>query len=59
LNPPDGVVSVRGLANDLDVLLDFQQHLQTVQQDDPAVRKKHSNRHSVLARFRQFFPTWR
>src|SRR6266850_3524579 len=51
LNSPDGVVPVRSFANDLDVLLDFQQHLQTVQQDDAAIRKKHSYRHFFLPNF--------
>ncbi len=48
---PDGVVPVRRLAHDPDVLLDFQQHLQTVQKDDAAVGQEHSDRHSVLAQF--------
>src|SRR5207245_3785642 len=51
LYSPDGVVPVRRLANDLDVLLDFQQHLQTVQQDDAAIRQKHSYRHFFLPGF--------
>ena len=51
LYSPDGVVPVRRLANDFQVLLEFQQHLQSVEQDDAVIRQKHSYRHFFLPAF--------